>query len=152
MFCLTLVVNSSTIYLCMMMTVHANTIFATFATICGGTIKMNENEMTPDIYTLVDEDGNEQAFELLDTLSVDQNRYFAFIPYFDNPEESLEDDGDLVILKSEIVDEEEMMTTIDDDEVYERVGAMFLERLNKMFDEDYSEEDDEEDDAEDEDE
>ena len=59
---------------------------------------MSDMEMTPDIYTLVDEEGNEQAFELLDVMELEDDRYFALIPYYENPEESLEDDGDLVIL------------------------------------------------------
>ena len=35
---------------------------------------MSDMDMTPDIYTLVDEEGNEQAFELLDVLDLDDNR------------------------------------------------------------------------------
>ncbi len=98
---------------------------------------MSDMEMTPDIYTLVDEEGNEQAFELLDVMELEDDRYFALIPYYENPEESLEDDGDLVILKSETVDDEEMMATIEDDEEYERVGAIFLERLDNMFEDEF---------------
>ena len=52
---------------------------------------------------------------------------------------SLEDDGDLVILKSEMVDGEEMMASIDDDEEYEKVGALFLERLDNMFEDNMDE-------------
>ena len=98
---------------------------------------MSDMEMTPDIYTLVDEEGNEQAFELLDVMELEDDSYFALIPYYENPEESLEDDGDLVILKSEMVDDEEMMATIEDDEEYERVGSIFLERLDNMFDDEF---------------
>lgn len=98
---------------------------------------MSNMEMTPDIYTLVDEEGHEQAFELLDIMEVEDDRYFALIPYYENPEESLEDDGDLVILKSEMVGDEEMMATIEDDEEYERIGAIFLERLDNMFDDEF---------------
>lgn len=94
-------------------------------------------EYNPDIYTLVDEEGVEQAFELLDVMEVEDERYFALIPYFDNPEDSLDDDGDMVILKSEIVDDEEMMASIDDDDEYERIGNIFLKRLSEMFDEEF---------------
>lgn len=103
---------------------------------------MNEKEFNPDIYTLVDEEGTEQAFELLDIMELDGQRYFALIPYYENPEESLEDDGDLIVLKSEMVDGEEMMASIDDDEEYERVGKIFIEKLDKLFDEEFSDEDD----------
>ena len=36
-----------------------------------------------------------------------------------------------------MVDDEEMMASIDDDEEYERVGAIFLERLDNMFDDEF---------------
>ncbi len=95
-----------------------------------------EMDYTPDIYTLVDEDGVEQAFELLDVMDIEDDRYFALLPYYDEPEKMLEADGELVVLKAELVDGEEMMATIDDEEEYERVGNLFLERISEMFEED----------------
>lgn len=104
---------------------------------------MSENmEMNPDIYTLVDEEGVEQTFELLDVMELDGERYFALVPYYDNPEDVVDDDGDLIILKSQFDDnDEELMVSIDDDEEYQRVGNIFLEKLSKIFDEElYGEE------------
>lgn len=105
----------------------------------------NEEMMNymPDIYTLVDEDGIEQAFELLDSMELDGERYFALMPYYENPEEMVESDGELVVLKAETVDGEEMMATIDDDEEYDRVGNLFLDRINEMLEEEFEEEDEE---------
>lgn len=94
---------------------------------------MSEKEYNPDIYTLIDEEGTEQAFELLDVMELDGERYFALIPYYEDPEESIDDDGDLIVLKSEMVDGEEMMASIDDDEEYERVGKIFIEKLDQLF-------------------
>lgn len=105
------------------------------------TDNLEEMEYTPDIYTLIDEDGNEQSFELLDTMELDGERYFALLPYFEDPEEAVEDSGELIVLKSEMVDGEELMATIDDDEEYGRIGNLFLERVNEMFEEDFDEED-----------
>lgn len=93
-----------------------------------------EEEFMPEIYTLEDEEGNELTFELLDTLDLDDDRYYALMPYFENAEDLVDDDGELVILKEEIVDGEPMMASIDDDEEYDRVGAIMLERISKMFD------------------
>lgn len=96
-----------------------------------------EQEFNPDIYTLVDEEGTEQTFELLDVMDLEDDRYFALIPYFENPEEMVEDDGELIVLKSQMDDNgEELMVTIDDDEEYQRVGALFLEKLSTMFEDD----------------
>ena len=38
-----------------------------------------------------------------------------------------------------MVDGEEMMASIDDDEEYEKVGALFLERLDNMFEDNMDE-------------
>lgn len=99
----------------------------------------DELDYNPDIYTLVDEDGSEQAFELLDMMELDGERYFALLPYYEDADEALESDGDLIVLKAEIVDGEEMMASIDDDEEYEKVGNLFLEKLAAMYEEELSE-------------
>ncbi len=96
-------------------------------------------DYTPDIYTLVDEEGNEQQFELLDVMELDGNRYFALLPYFEDAEEALNSDGDLVVLKAEMVDGEELMASIDDDEEYDRVGNLFLEKLASMYEDEMEE-------------
>ena len=97
-------------------------------------IKEGMDDFTPDIYTLEDEEGNEQAFELLDVMEYEGEKYFALTPYFEDGEELLESDGEVVILKSEYVGDEEMMVTIEDDEEYERVGKIFIEKLTEMYD------------------
>ena len=57
------------------------------------------NEFTPDLFTLEDEDGNEQVFELLDVLEYEDNTYYALVPYYGDDEDALaQDDGEFVIL------------------------------------------------------
>ncbi len=95
-----------------------------------------DNEMAADLYTLVDEDGVEQQFELLDTMDVGDDRYYALVPYYADPSQELGSDTELVVLKSEFDEnDEETLVSIDNDEEYERIGNMFLERLNKLYDE-----------------
>lgn len=103
------------------------------------------SEFTPDLYTLVDEDGVEQTFELIDAMETeDDQRYFALVPYIENPEDSLESNDDLVILKAQMEGDEELLVSIDDDEEFERIGQMFMKRIEEMFDEDEDSEEDEE--------
>lgn len=91
--------------------------------------------MAADLYTLVDEDGVEQQFEMLDSMDVGDDRYYALVPYYDDPTKEIEADSELVILKSEFdKNNEETLVTIDDDDEYERIGNMFLERLNEIYD------------------
>ncbi len=95
---------------------------------------MDEYNYIPELYTLVDEEGVEQTFEMLDSLVEGDETYYAMVPYYENPEDLINDNGELVILKSDYVDGEEMLVTVDDDDEFERVGAIFLQRLEEMFD------------------
>lgn len=105
------------------------------------------NEFTPDLFTLEDEDGNEQVFELLDVLEYEDNTYYALVPYYGDDEDALaQDDGEFVILKTEEVNGEEMLVSIEEDAEYETIGNKFLKRLNEI----YGDEDDEEDEDDDE--
>lgn len=106
---------------------------------------MDPKNYDPDLYTLEDENGEQQTFELWDTLEEDGNVYYALIPVYDDPEKSIEGDEELVILKLEDPEsDDETLITIDDDDEYERIGAIFLERLEKFYDgddEDFGEDD-----------
>ncbi len=93
----------------------------------------NEQDYTPELYTLSDENGKEQTFELIDTYVEGDERYYAMVPYFENPDDLIQSDGELVILKSDYVDNEEMLVTIDDDDEYERIGGIFLKRIEEMY-------------------
>lgn len=95
----------------------------------------DELDYTPDIYTLIDEDGKEQSFELIDTLEEGGERYYAMVPYFENPDDLVSSDSSLVILKSEFVDNEETLVTIDSEDEYDRIGAIFMQRIERMYEE-----------------
>lgn len=93
------------------------------------------NEYTPDLYELEDEEGNKSSFELLDAAEIDGEQYYALTPYFgDDAEALLNDSGEVVILKS-AYDEagEEYLLSIEDEDEYERIGKIFVERLEDMF-------------------
>lgn len=97
---------------------------------------IEDEDYNPDIYTLTDENGDEQAFELLDILEYKGERYFALMPYYENDyNEMLSDDGELVILKSEMDGDDELMISIDDEAEYNEVGEKFIEQLSDFFEE-----------------
>lgn len=101
------------------------------------------SEFTPDLYTLVDEEGVEQTFEMLDALETeDGQRYFALVPYAEDPEAALESSDELVILKSEMEGDEEILISIDDDAEFEKIGQIFLKRIEERFEDedDFAEE------------
>ncbi|HIS05598.1 MAG TPA: DUF1292 domain-containing protein [Candidatus Fimenecus stercoravium] len=88
----------------------------------------------PDIVSVVDEDGTEHIFEELDRIETDNARYVALLPVYDEAEEILDDDGELIILRVTEEDGETYLEPIEDDEEFNRIGAAFEERLADLFD------------------
>ncbi len=103
---------------------------------------MEDMDFRPDVFTLTDEEGNEHEFELIDVMEVDGTQYYALVPYTEDPEAALEEDTELVILKVGEENGEEFLASIDNDEEYDRIGNMFIDRISQMLEEDYDEEDD----------
>ena len=97
---------------------------------------MSDFNYDPELYTLADENGEEQTFELLDTLEEDGNVYYAMLPVYDEPEKSIEGDAAIVVLKLEDPEDEQTLVTIDDEDEYERIGNIFLSRLEGYYDSD----------------
>ncbi len=92
-----------------------------------------ELDYTPDIVTLSDDDGKEYTFEILDAIESDMGRYLALLPVFDDPNEQLQDSGELVIVKVEEEDGEEYFVDIEDDDEYETVSEAFIDRLRDYY-------------------
>lgn len=87
-----------------------------------------------DIVTLVDENGKETEFEIVDSLVTENNEYFALIPT-ETAENLDSDDGELLILKV-VKDDDgaEFLEPIEDDEEYEEISEIFMERLEDLYD------------------
>ncbi|MCQ2416325.1 MAG: DUF1292 domain-containing protein [Oscillospiraceae bacterium] len=85
-----------------------------------------------DLYTLVDEEGNESLFELIDMLNEGDNLYFALIPHVQDPAELLNGEVELVVLSVKKDDEgNEILEPIESDEEYERIADLFIARLDE---------------------
>lgn len=93
---------------------------------------MADNEMAPDLITLVDDEGNEHEFEIVDTLELAEQRYVALVAANDN--EDSDDDGELVVLKSVLDGDEEFLEAIEDEAEFDQVAGIFMERLEEDFD------------------
>ncbi len=99
------------------------------------------NEYTPELFELVDSDGNKKNFELIDAAEIDGEQYYAMVPAVED-DDFLNADCDLVILKSIYENDEEILASIDDDDEFEKVSEFFLRRMEEameMMDEDEDE-------------
>lgn len=97
-------------------------------------------EYTPDIVSVIDEDGKEHIFEELDRIETDSGKYVALLPLPENPDNLTEEDDELIILKVEEDKGEIYLSPIEDDNEFNEIGQIFEERLAEMFDFDEAEE------------
>jgi uncharacterized protein YrzB (UPF0473 family) len=91
-------------------------------------------EFNPDLVSVIDENGVEHVFEELDRIETDTAKYVALLPVYDEAEEILDDDGELIILKVCEEDGETYLEPIEDDNEFNEIGKIFEERLSELFD------------------
>ena len=91
-------------------------------------------EYTPDIVSIIDEEGKEHIFEELDRIETDTGRYVALLPLPETPDQITEEDSELIILKVQEEKGDTYICPIEDDEEFEEIGAAFEERLAELFD------------------
>lgn len=92
-----------------------------------------DNSYSPDLITLIDENGIEHNFEILDQIEENDNRYFALMPVYESGEDMLLDSGEYTILEAVDVDGEEQLAEVEDNELRRRLSNVFEERFNDMF-------------------
>ena len=101
---------------------------------------MEQNDrLEKDVISLLDEEGKEHEFEIVDALELGDQQYLALVPLYDETqaEEALEDSGELVILRvSEEEDEDggQYLDAIDNEDEYNKVAELFMGRLEDYFD------------------
>ena len=81
----------------------------------------NTMDYGADILTLVDDDGVEHQFEVADTMDYEA-------------EELLEDSGELLVLEMVEHDGEGYLEPIADEDLFNTIAHMFMERLEEEFD------------------
>ena len=81
-------------------------------------------EYNPDIVSVVDEDGVEHIFEELDRIETEDGKFVALLPVYDDAEDIIDDDGEIIILK------------VEEEKLFNEVGKYFEDRLSDLFFED----------------
>ena len=87
----------------------------------------------PDIVTVVDDEGAEHEFEVLDRIETDDGKYVAMIPVYEDEEAILDDSGELIILRVLEENGENILEPIEDEDEFNEIGQIFEERLSEMF-------------------
>lgn len=90
-------------------------------------------EKDDNIVVLVDENGENVEFELLDTIEMDGNEYVVLLPIEEGNDDG-EADEVIILRVEEGEDGEDMFITIDDEEELNEVFEEFQDRMEEMED------------------
>ena len=85
------------------------------------------NEYTPELFELIDDEGNKKNFELIDAAELDGEQYFAMVPAIED-DDFLNADCDLIFLKTIEENGEEILASIDDDD-----ELFIVDRLKELI-------------------
>lgn len=93
------------------------------------------DEIKEDFINLVDEDGNEMEFEILEKLENEKGKFYALVPNFELPDVEDDDEDAYFIFratKSEDTDDEHL-EEVEDEELLDELAEIFEERFSEKF-------------------
>ena len=96
------------------------------------------NEFGADLITLFDDEGVEHEFEILDEIDNDDGVFYALLPTFDDPQSELESEGTYYIFEVIEEDGEEQLAEVEDDELLDKLAAIFESRFEELYEDEDS--------------
>ena len=96
------------------------------------------NEFGADLITLIDDEGVEHEFEILDEIDNDDGVFYALLPTFDDPQSELESEGTYYIFEVIEEDGEEQLAEVEDYELLDKLAAIFESRFEELYEDEDS--------------
>ncbi len=96
---------------------------------------MGENgEERTDILVLVDDEGNEHEFALIDRFQVELNEYAILVPvlYHDQDDDYVDFQDDAYIFRIEPGEDEDSLVEVEDEDEWNNVAEVWEERLQQF--------------------
>ncbi|MCH3971434.1 MAG: DUF1292 domain-containing protein [Oscillospiraceae bacterium] len=90
-------------------------------------------EYGPDLLTLVDEEGQEHEFEVLDVIDNDNGTFYALLPTFDDPEDKVNDEGTYYIFQSIDENGEQELAEVEDDNLLSGLAKQFEAHFAELY-------------------
>lgn len=95
----------------------------------------NDEDMEEvDLISLLDEEGNEYEFEILDEIDYKDGHYYALMPTFDLPEQDIESGSTYMIFEA-VEDEngEPQLAEIEGEDLLDEISEIFEDNFDKMM-------------------
>lgn len=90
-------------------------------------------EYEADLLTLVDDEGQEHEFEIIDELENDDGRFMALVPTQQSVEELSSDAETYYIFEVVEEDGEELLQEVEDDELLDKLADIFENRFHEAY-------------------
>ena len=95
---------------------------------------MQNEEYEADLVSLVDEDGNEYDFEVLDEIDYKVGHYYALAPQFDLPDQDIESGSTYMIFEAvEDEDGQPQLAEIDDEDLLDELAEIFENNFDETY-------------------
>lgn len=94
------------------------------------------DEFEADLLTLIDDDGQEHEFEIIDEIENDDGHFMALVPTRQSPDDIASDSETYYIFEVVEIDGEEQLQELDDDELLDKLADIFENRFNDSYYED----------------
>lgn len=92
-----------------------------------------DNQYEADLITLIDDEGNEHEFEIIDELENDDAHYMALVPTQQEPEEISSEAETYYIFEVVEEDGEEQLQEVEDDALLDQLAEIFESRFNDAY-------------------
>ena len=86
-----------------------------------------------DLITLIDDDGKEHEFEIIDELETDDGHFMALVPTHQDPEDMAADAETYYIFEVIEEDGEEQLQELEDDALLDKLADIFETRFNEAY-------------------
>lgn len=92
-----------------------------------------DNGYEADLITLIDDEGQEHEFEIIDELENDEGHFMALVPTRPDPDDLASDAETYYIFEVIEEDGEEQLQEVEDDALLDQLAELFETRFNEAF-------------------
>lgn len=96
---------------------------------------MND-EYGADLLTLIDDEGEEHEFEVLDVIDNDDGCFYALLPTFEDPQQKVDAEGTYYIFEAIEENGEQQLAEVENEELLDKLGDLFESRFEELYDDD----------------
>ena len=92
-----------------------------------------DNGFEADLITLIDDEGQEHEFEIIDELENDDGHFMALVPTQQDPDDMATDAETYYIFEVIEEDGEEQLQELEDDALLDKLADIFETRFNEAY-------------------